>query len=409
MTGLGLNVKLFLLRTFLAGVYSGITGIIFNLYILEIGFNPGSLGLILSITLLASSIFPIPAGILCDMLGKRKTLLISSVLYTASLFPIFLSNSLSVLLLFSFLGGVFGSISAVCLTPFLMESKNKNDTSIRVFSINSSISWTASVIGCAIGGTLPLIFMKFNLSHGIGNYRLTLVASSLLMVAACIIVLFMKNDDVPKNTYKQKKKLKISGNAMKFTAISVIMGLGSGMIIPYFNIYFTKVLNVNIMNTGLIFAIADIFIVIGFISMPFISSKIGKLKATVVTELASIPFLIILALTTDLMVASSAYVLRMLLMNVSGPASTSIQMELLEPEERGFAVGLISTGSSLAIAISTYIGGYLISSGDYGMAYGITSIAYASGAALMYLFFKSSDDAGKQYEKPLKAGIPSGV
>jgi MFS family permease len=129
------------------------------------------------------------------------------------------------------------------------------------------------------------------------------------------------------------------------------------------------------------------FMVAGFIAIPWLSEKIGRARSAVLTQIASLPFLVLLAITSSFLVASSAYVMRMLLMNMAAPATTSLQMEVIRPEERGYAVGLMSMGQSFAIATSTYASGLLMAGDNYMLPFTITCLSYILGAGLMYYYF----------------------
>jgi len=111
------NVRLFIVRSFILSVYTGIYDVIFNLYILDMGFHEGFLGTMLAINMLTASIASVPAGILCDRFNKRKLMLAFSMLSFISMVPLFLTSSPAVLLLFSALGGLCGSVGSVCATP----------------------------------------------------------------------------------------------------------------------------------------------------------------------------------------------------------------------------------------------------------------------------------------------------
>jgi Na+/melibiose symporter-like transporter len=80
MAGLNANIRLLPLRTVIMGLYTGIYGIIFNLYILDMGLRADFLGLLLSVSLLTSSAMSIPAGVLCDRFDRRKLMIVSSAL-----------------------------------------------------------------------------------------------------------------------------------------------------------------------------------------------------------------------------------------------------------------------------------------------------------------------------------------
>lgn len=393
LTSFNVNVKLLLLRTLTMGMFAGIYGIIFNVYIMDMGYRADFLGMLLSISLLTSSAMSIPAGILCDHFDRRKLMLVSSALSILAIVPIFVLHSPYVLLLFSALYGVFSSISAVCMTPILAE--NCGEETVHVFSANASLGWIASVAGCAFGGFLPGLWARY---FAISNtYQLTLIASVILLIVSCSILLLLKagkcqmRKSQPRKLSLSLKSLRPSPMVLKFTLTSITFGVASGMIVPYFNIYFMKVLNVGVLEIGMTSAAAGVFMILGFLGIPYLTSKIGKVRSAVVTKVFSAPFLILMAITTDFIIASAAYVGYMFLINMAGPATTSFQMEQIQPREQGFAVGLMSTGNCLAVAASSLISGFLIASGNFLAPFILTCAGYLITAALLYYYFKDTE------------------
>lgn len=389
LSSFNVNIKLLLLRTIIMGLYAGVYGIIFNLYILDLGYRTDFLGLLLSVSLLTSSIVSIPAGILCDRFDRRKLMLVSSALSVAAVVPIFIMHSPYALLLFSALYGVFSSISSVCLTPVLAE--NCDQETVHVFSANASLGWIAAVLGCALGGILPGLWAGYASGN---SYRLTLLSSLVLLMGGCLILALMKaGKSCPIRTARKRKpfslkELRPSGMVLKFMLTSVTFGVATGMIVPYFNIFFMNVANMSVFEIGLTSAAAGAFMVVGFILTPYMTSKIGKVRSAVATKILSAPFLIIMAITTDFMLVAGAYVAYMFLINMAGPATTSFQMEQIHPREQGYAVGLMSTGSCLAVSASSFIGGILIANGNFTVPYLLTCAGYLVTAALLYYFFK---------------------
>lgn len=387
LSGFNRNVKLFLAQIFIMGIYSGIYGVVFNLHVLELGYKTDFLGLLLSVSMLATSLASVPAGMLCDRFDRKKLIVWSSILSGLAMLMLFLSSSPAVMLAASALSGALSAIATVCATPFLTDNCER-DEAVHVFSASSALTWAAAVIGSALGGIVPVAWQMLHLQAS--RYQLTLVASMLLVFLGCALLIFLK--DTKCSVHKPTGglaafKVKLSAETLKFTAISVIIGIGAGMIVPYFNVYFTKIIHASVFETGLIFAVADIFMVAGFIAIPYVASRIGRARSAVITQTASLPFLVLMAITTNLLAASTAYVMRMFLMNMASPAQTSLQMEIIHPEERGFAVGLMSTGNSLAIAASTYVSGLLMVGGNYSLPFAVTCISYVVAAALLYYYF----------------------
>ena len=191
MTGFHMNVKLLMLRTFLISLYTGIYGIIFNLYVLNMGFHADFLGLLLAVNLLASSATSIPAGILCDRFDKKKLLMISGTLTLAVTLPLYITGSPYLMLALSALGGVFWSISAVAVTPLLAENCHADDN-VHIFSTNASLGWIASILGCAMGGLIPTVWAAV-FGRG-GSYRMTLLTSVVLLAAGLALAALLKSN-----------------------------------------------------------------------------------------------------------------------------------------------------------------------------------------------------------------------
>ena len=86
------------------------------------------------------------------------------------------------------------------------------------------------------------------------------------------------------------------------------------------------------------FASGSAFLAVATLLAPFVRERLGKVPAIVLTRLASVPFIIVIAFSQDigqylaptLSVAGVAYVLRVVLMNIAGPVASAFSMELLD-------------------------------------------------------------------------------
>jgi predicted MFS family arabinose efflux permease len=391
LLGLSTNVKLLLLRTLLMSLFTGIYGIIFNLYVLEIGYPMTFLGLVLSLHVLASSAVSIPAGYLCDRMDRKKLLVYSGFLLFISTLPMFVYTSPLILIAASALTGIFTSISSVCVTPLFAQCSD-DDERVHVFSANASLGWIATVAGSALGGILPGIFIIIT-NGAYGGYRLTLLVSALLLALAWAAMLLLKDAKPVKNGERalSLNSIKVSPDVLKFILTGATFGIGTGMIAPYFNVYFLKVISVGTVEIGLVSAAAGAFMIGGFMITPYMTSKIGKVRSAVATKILSVPFLAFMAITTNFFIASSSYAFYMFFINMAGPATTSFQMERIEPGQQGFAMGLMSTGSYLAVSAGTYISGLLIAAGDHSITFIGACIAYTATALLLYHYFKDCE------------------
>ncbi len=133
------NARAYLAYYFLLSIHLGIYGVIFNLYILKLGYKEDLLGLMLCIVFISTGLAAVPAAFLCDRIGRKYTLLLSIILTSASLLMLYTLTSTDWLLLLSIAYGIGTSLYTIAGSPFLMENSTA-DERMHLFSVNSALS-----------------------------------------------------------------------------------------------------------------------------------------------------------------------------------------------------------------------------------------------------------------------------
>ncbi len=398
------NARMYLAFNFLVSLYVGIANVIFNLYIIKLGYNEQFIGLIVSVTMIATALFAFPAAQLCDRIGSKKSLLLSGILSAAVMLLLYILTSQEWLLILSLLSGIFSTVPTIIAAPFMVENSTPEDR-IYLFSFNFATFVVATVIGMAIGGYLPQIWTSlFGVaSSSIVSYRYTLYASLIVAIISVIPLVFLKERkkvcvEVPK--YKEMiLELAKSSTVKRLVTISCLIGFGAGLIVPFFNVYFNKMLSATPGQIGIIFALAQASMAVGAMAVPYMVGKIGKVKTVSLTYFLSIPFLVVLAISTNLYIAGAAYIMRMLFMNMSSPISNSFSMEIVPSEEMASVSSLTSMGNFLAIAISSYIAGVLMTYGSYLLPYMATCVFYLAASLLYFKFFRRYEERHRERVK----------
>jgi MFS family permease len=398
------NARMFLAFNFLTSLYVGMASVIFNLYIIKLGYNEQFLGLIISVTMISTGLFAFPAAQVCDRVGSKKSLLWSSVLATIVLYLLYVLTSQEWLLALSLLSGIFSTVPTIIAAPFMVENSTPEDR-IYLFSFNFTLFVIATVLGMAIGGYLPQIWSSvFGIDGStVASFRYTLYASLVVAIVSIVPLAFLKEKkkvcvDAP-DFRTMIKELAASGTVKRLVTISCLIGLGAGLIVPFFNVYFNKMLSATPGQIGLIFAMAQASMAVGAIAVPYMVSRIGKVKTVSLTYLLSIPFLIVLAVSTNLYIAGAAYILRMLFMNMSMPIANSFSMEIVHSEEMASVSSLTSMGNYISIAISSYIAGVLMSYGSYLLPYMATCLLYLAASGLYFKFFRKYEERHRERMK----------
>jgi len=183
----------------------------------------------------------------------------------------------------------------------------------------------------------------------------------------------------------------------KYSLAWTVSGLGAGLFVHFFNVFFNLAFAADEVTIGIIFAINTIVMAAGNFSSPAIVDKFGKLGTIIWFQIFSLPFLFLLSWSPVLYIGVIGFVSRALFINIAWPVMEVFYMEGLEPQEQGTAMGVINTGDSLGRAFGLNIAGVLLASGFLRMPYFIGGVLYAVSIVLFVVFFggESEDSENK--------------
>src|SRR5438094_3269719 len=85
VSGFSYNARLFLLGTLLGGVVVSIYGLVLNFYLVSLGFQQDFLGFVASLFQFVTLLASLPAGVLSDLLGRKRALVIGTLINGFSL------------------------------------------------------------------------------------------------------------------------------------------------------------------------------------------------------------------------------------------------------------------------------------------------------------------------------------
>jgi len=386
------NAKLFLIGNILLSISGGIWGVIFNLYLLDVGFRKDFVGYMLSIGELAMGLGALPAGLLCDRIKRRRSFLLAiSSGAILGFVQIFTLNG-TVLLVTSLLsGGISSALYIVAWAPFIVEHSSPKER-VYLFSMSSVLGWMFGMIGNIIGGILPETFAVF-LNTTTSDFlvsRTTLVCALAFQLAG-LVPLYTVKEAIGSPSEQPKtfsfKNIKSRATISKLVLVTALMGLGSGFIVPLFNVFFESKLGASKAEIGTVFALGQIGVAVGTLLMPAVAAKLGKVKTVSTVELLSIPFILAIVLSPNLAWATTPYIVRGSLMNMVGPLRDSFSMEVVYASERATTSGLNGMFWSILRAGGTAVAGGMMEGGDFFSPYVLTTVLYAASSILYLVFF----------------------
>ena len=387
------NAKLFLVTSALLAFSYGVSQLIFNLYIIILGYSEAFIGLVLFSGAFSLAITAIPAGALCDKIG-RKASLISGLIVSSIAYTILYITEIDLMILLSngIAGGAF-SLYMVAESPFMAENSREEERP-HLFSINFAILTIFMVVGFIIGSLLPIMLAPSlgTIPESIIAYRATLIIAIVFQYLSVITLFLITTRKKEESLIKEEITSDSAGSKgiklyLKFALVNGLIGLGAGFVVPLFNVFFYGRFSASREVIGMIFVGGQLTVAIANIIAPSLAKRIGKIKSVALTQLLSVPFLIGIDISFNFSLSISSYLFRGALMNMAYPIYSMFTMETVGKEVRAKVAGMTTTSWNLLWAFSVLLAGIIMSAGDYTTPYIFTCIVYTISPILSLTFF----------------------
>lgn len=392
------NARLFLASIILTGAALGIYRLLFNFYVLSLNMDANVVGQLTSTNSMTALILAVPMGYLADILGRKKAFIIGGLAVCLSITGMVLWPFKGILFAMSILSGAAQGLSAVTMSPFLLENSGPEERTY-LFSLASGAQMTASFVGNSIGGNLPTwIAARQNL----------LPTSSAAYAGAMAIVALVALVGLAPFFLMKMPRLKRSERALfapfayaskepkmlgKLILPMLVTSIGAGLLMPFMNVFFRVVYHQPDPVIGNIMAWGALAMGIGLVIAPPIAERMGKIQLVVVTQGLSIPFLAVLGFAPWFWLSGIAFYVRIALMNMSGPVYQTFVMERVEPEARATVASLVSMANSFGWAFSPSISGWLQVKYGFGPVFVGVLVLYTISVYLYWKFFWNSNTA----------------
>ncbi len=390
------NVKLYLGIIFFATIVSSAYNVLFGIYLKNIGFNEAFVGRILSINTLGVALGAIPVAILAERLNRKMTLIIGLLMMVISNLIVLNIQIPIVMEIFAFIFGIGNSTLMILQAPIIYDN-TPDEHRVTAFSMAFVLQNIAFVLGSLVLGHLSQLLTEAS-NAAIANRIVLNGATSLIFIGIFIALRFDgaqmtkgHRDDSVKQTFRKLlsgyKRLS-SGKTLLYLIQVSLIGLGAGMIVPFFSMYLKYSLTVDDGVVGTIMAISQVGTVIGGLIVPPLAKKIGRINTVLACQLLSIPFLISISFPQGIIIITISFFFRSSLMNMAGPVIGSLAMDIVDDETRTYMSSMVSMVNHLFRALGIYIGGWLMFNYSYNTPYYWTILCYLIGTFILYQVFK---------------------
>ena len=391
------DVRLHLITATLIGfTMNGIWAVLFNLYLLRLGYTPKFIGLVHATSMLAFAIFCLPAGVLGTRWGSRCMLIMAVTMITVGngLLPLaeFIpSNRQAEWLLATSVVTRFGLASYfVNSIPFVMGVTSSEERN-HAFSIQVALEPLAGFAGSLIGGVLPEIFARVlhTSLEDPASYRYPLLINAFLLVPGVLALLF-----TAKGQIRQRQKPRTeTGHApyLLIALIAIAVGLrlaGRTTVTTFLNVYLDTSLHLSTALIGTLAATGKLLSVPAALVTPLLIERWGKERTITLGSLGIALSILPLALVPHWGAAGIAFMGVTALFSVTTAPIRVYSQEIISPDWRTTMSTALTMGAGLSASIMAFGGGYIITSLGYPSVFLIGAGLSSVGALLFWSYFR---------------------
>ena len=354
-----------------------------------------TMGLIVTVMGVSTFVSSIPLGIAADKYGRRKILIAGNILSSASLAVLALTINPAILFAAAVLQGAGEGATSAATSALLAEKceASKRNSVFSLYGFAQSIAFGAGSFAIPAVAIFQLLGFANRESH-----VLLYIALAILSLASTVLMFRISEskgfrETKPTESRRRVKGLfpqKSKGVLAKYVLTGATISFGAGLIIPLMARWMNLQYGVSDEISGPILGAASLVIGVATLASPYIAKKIGLVKAVVVTQATSTLFMFATPLSPNFFAASTVYMVRAFLMNMSSPLEQSMIMGLVAKDERGAASGISTALWRLPNALSSFIGAWLMGIGFLALPFFLATAFYSASILMFWYFFKDT-------------------
>lgn len=393
------SVWAYLVAVFLMGIGHAIFRVLRNQYVVDLGMDESAYTSIQGFNSIGGLLIAIPAIALIGRFRARTLLIFIALANGLAFTAQGVFGSIEIFLSGAFVAGIAMSLNMAVASPFLMRNTGMGER-VFAFSFQAVVAHPlAGVIGSMLSGLVQsgaaewagesINFLGTQTTGTLFGYQIALILAAVFMFAALAPILLIRheNTDGKDRSIREIVRLHDKKRLLVLSSPEMIIGLGAGLTIPFFNVYFQTQWSLDPKSVGLVFTAMAATQVFSFLLAPALVKRFGPVKVIVGSQLLSLPFFVELALGHFLWAAIIAFILRNNLMNLAQPVLKQFCQEVVTEQDRNAVSVIVHTSRHVFWTIGNFLAAPLILFGGGSFKYVfIATIVCYSVAIVVELF-----------------------
>lgn len=405
----------------------GITTLIYNLYLVRLGYDEAFIGAFNAILTLSMGATCLALGFLINRFGTWTCIILGALQFSATALALAFITDGAALLVLAALNGIGCAFIQTAQMPFVIEWTPERHRAT-IAALSSALNSASIMVGSLVGGLLPgLVGVIASVDGDSAQaFRWTLVvgvALSLVSITPMLLMgearhrptaaMRMASTQLPDTGTRRRE---VRRDLIAVVLIGLFLAFGVGTIEPFYNVLLED-MGTPTASIGIIFAVSGLITTVASIGAPPLAQRIGLVAAQVWIRLLPIPVHLALIVFPAPAVVSLAYASRKVSGSMGWPLESAHVGGLLPQKARPHAFGLRSASWNFGYAVAAFASGQAIArTGSYLPAYiSLTVFCILSAAVYVVNYGKrtppgwerpGTDDTAHVIEPTAAAPIP---
>ncbi|MDB5074526.1 MAG: hypothetical protein JWO42_705 [Chloroflexi bacterium] len=365
------DAKLILTARGLRQFAYGLLAVALGVALTSAGLSPAAVGVIITVSLIGDFCSTYVIGLNADRWGRRRTLIVLSVLMGATGLIFGLITVFPLLLVAAFFGTLGTTASETA--PFLpieqamLPLTCAPDRRTDIFARYNLVASFSGACGALFAG-VPDLLTHLGVAQAAGIRLLFVVYTVAALAVALLEARLSPAVEVPRVDVERATGRRLlpplgasRGIVLRLSALFTVDSLAGGLIVQsLMALFFHLRFGVALGSLATLFFSANLLAAFSYLGAAWLARRIGLLNTMVFTHLPSNVLLMIVPLMPSFPLAAAVLLVRQLLSQMDVPTRQAYTMAMVAPEERTAAASVTSLARSAGSATSPIISGALL-------------------------------------------------
>jgi MFS family permease len=361
--------------------------VVLPLFAIAIGQDEAFYGLMVAAAGYVQSAVLFPAGTFSDQAGRGKAILIGTVASGLCLFALPFTSGLWSLGVYA-LTGIGNGFTSTSVNSLVADYTEKGEERTRSYGVTQAAATLSGTVAPFLGGYIldpvaaPFLDALFipGVECGLTRFALIFFIMGFIRMLTgfygvrterwlkknCVIQFPDEFEEGAELEYLEDSAANDAKTSLLFGVNSLIMGISSGMVVPYLIPWINKAFTTDPVVLGSVPAVSNLILASGTLFVGFSSERIGKLRLVFLLYLMAPILTLGLVWAPYFLLMVVFYIVRMAAANMARPATHSLFMGEVTSSRRGRSWAVNRIMWTFPRQTGTLLTSFILSAGVFG-------------------------------------------